>query len=229
MSMWNIIKKHITANYAENSTRPRYVVVHDTGNASRSADAMAHWRYFCDESAKASYNYIADDKVILECVEPPRAAWHAGVGKSGIRKDGKKSDITNYNSIGVSYCINKGGDIEKAVRNCAIAAAHACVMYDIPLENVVRHYDVTEKLCPGTMYRNQVGIGGNALPWADFEAFKVMVGDFISAMKEAHRLCEALESKGVINNKEYWLNGLAGIDEIDVKWVRVMLERMLAE
>ena len=79
------------------------------------------------------------------------------------------------------------------------------------------------------MYRNEVGLGGNAVPWADFEAFKEMVGNFIVSMKEAQRLCEALESKGVINNKDYWLNGLAGIDEIDVKWVRVMLERILAE
>ncbi|MBQ6868694.1 MAG: N-acetylmuramoyl-L-alanine amidase [Clostridia bacterium] len=227
--MWNIIKKHISVNHAKNDVKPKYVVVHDTGNSSKSADAMAHWRYFCDKTAKASYNYIADEKVILECVPPPNAAWHAGVGKSGIRKDGKKSDITNYNSIGVSYCINKGADIKKAVRNCAIAAAHACIMYDIPIENVVRHYDVTEKLCPGTMYRNEIGLGENAVPWADFEAFKVMVGNFIVSMKEAQRLCEALESKGMINNKEYWLNGLAGIDEIDVKWMRIMLDRILAE
>lgn len=227
--MWNIIKKPVKANYSVNNTKPRYVVVHDTGNASRSADAMAHWRYFCDESANASYNYIADDKVIIECVEPPYAAWHAGVGKSGIRKDGKKSDITNYNSIGVSYCINKGADIEKAVRNCAIAAAYACITYDIPLDNVVRHYDVTEKLCPGTMYRNEVGLGEKALPWADFEAFKVMVGDFITAMKEAHRLCDGLEKAGYINSREYWENGLAGVGDVDVRWLRVLLTRMLAK
>ena len=227
--MWNIIKKHISVNYEKNGAKPRYVVVHDTGNASKSADAMAHYRYFCDKTAKASYNYIADENVILECVAPPNAAWHAGVGKSGIRKDGKRSDITNFNSIGVSYCINKGADLKKAVRNCAIAAAHACLMYDIPLENVVRHYDVTEKVCPGTMYRNEIGLGENAVPWGDWQAFKVMVGDFITAMKEAQELCAALESKGAITNREYWENGLAGVGEIDVKWMRVMLARVLAE
>ena len=206
--MWNIIKKHISVNYEKNSAKPRYVVVHDTGNASKSADAMAHYRYFCDKTAKASYNYIADENVILECVAPPNAAWHAGVGNSGI---------------------NKGADMKTAVRNCAIAVAHACLMYDIPLENVVRHYDVTEKVCPGTMYRNEIGLGENAVPWGDWQAFKVMVGDFITAMKEAQELCAALESKGAITNREYWENGLAGVGEIDVKWMRVMLARGLAE
>ena len=225
--MWNVIKKPIAVNYGKNEGAPRFVVVHDTANTSKSADAMAHRRYFGDKSAKASYNFIADDKMILECVTPPDAAWHAGVGKSGKYGDGKVSEITNYNSIGVAYCVNKGADIRKAARNCAIAAAHACVEYDIPLENVVRHYDVTGKLCPGTMYRNEVGLGENAVPWGDFEGFKAMVGEYITDMKEAKALCTALMEKGAITNEEYWMNGLAGVDAIDVKWLRVMLTRML--
>ncbi|MBR5265683.1 MAG: N-acetylmuramoyl-L-alanine amidase [Clostridia bacterium] len=225
--MWNVIKKPIAVNYGENKSAPRFVVVHDTANTSKSADAMAHWRYFGDKSAKASYNFIADDKVILECVTPPLAAYHAGVGKSGKYGDGKVSEITNYNSIGVSYCVNKGGDVKAAARNCAIAAAYACVEYDIPIENMVRHYDVTGKICPGTMYRNEVGLGENAVPWGDWVAFRAMVAEFIAAMKEAKVLCAALMERGAVTNEEYWMNGLAGVDAIDVKWLRVMLTRMM--
>lgn len=227
--MWNIIKKHITANFAKNTAKPVYIVVHDTGNPSPKADADAHYRYFCGKGVNASYNYVCDDRHIIECVEPPNAAYHAGVGKSGLRKDGKRSAITNYNSIGVSYCINRDGDIKKAAMNAAVAVAYACIKYSIPLENVVRHYDVTEKLCPGTMMRNEVGLAENHVPWGDFEAFKEKVAELIAAMKETESICKKLKDKGYITNEEYWLNGLAGIGEIDAKWLRVMLGRMVKD
>lgn len=225
--MWNIIKRHITANFSKNTAQPKYIVVHDTGNPSPKADADAHYRYFCKKGVNASYNYVCDDKCIVECVEPPNAAYHAGVGLSGVRKDGKKSDITNYNSIGVSYCINSDGDIKKAAMNAVIAAAYACVKYSVPPENMVRHYDVTEKLCPGTMLRNEVGLAENSVPWGDFEIFKKMVKELCETMKEAQRICSRLKDKGYITNEDYWLNALAGTGSVDPKWLRVLFQRIL--
>ena len=225
--MWNIIKRHITANFMKTDEPIRYIVLHDTGNASPSADAGAHQRYFNDKSAQASYHYICDESAIIECVGQGYGAYHSGVGKSGIRQDGKVSLITNYNSIGIAYCICKGKNTKKSVQNAVIAAAYACRLYGLTPKDIVRHYDVTDKLCPGTMLGNEVGLAqGEDLPkWADFEAFRAQVAETLESVRQSEELAEFLYGQGMITDKPYWIRALSGLGDINVKWLRILLSR----
>lgn len=225
--MWNIVKKPIAANFVKADDTIRYIVLHDTGNASPSADAAAHQRYFNDKAAQASYHYICDETTILECVGPGNAAYHTGVGKSGLRQDGKISLITNYNSVGIAYCICKGKDTKKAVENAAIAAAYACRQYGLTPKDIVRHYDVTDKLCPYTMLHNEIGLAqGENLPrWADFEAFRALVAEILESVHQSEELADFLYDHDMITDKDYWTAALSGLGELNVKWLRILLSR----
>lgn len=224
--MWGITKKYILSNLFKTAEKPKYIVIHDTGNTSFSANAFEHWKYFNDKSAQVSYHFICDDKNIFECADKGIATYHTKIPKSGIRGDGKLSMITNQNSIGIAYCICKGCDIKRSAYNAAVAAAAACRKYGLTPFDIVRHYDVTEEICPYTMYENKTGLSSGGQPWQDFEAFKELVGNILEGMQEAEPICQSLLERGVIKEADYWQQALSGITELNEKWVRMVLKKL---
>lgn len=58
----------------------------------------------------------------------------------------------NANSIGIELCSRKNGEkfyfMPETVRRAQALTCELMAKYGIPLENVVRHYDVTHKNCP---------------------------------------------------------------------------------
>jgi N-acetylmuramoyl-L-alanine amidase len=138
--MLNVTKKLIKYNYSPGNDI-KYIVVHDTGNKRKGADAYANYRYFNSKDRKASAHYFVDDKEILQLVEDHNASWHCGDGKG-------KYGITNHNSIGIEVCVNEDGNYEKAVENAVDLVKYLMDKYNIPLERVVRHYDASRKICP---------------------------------------------------------------------------------
>lgn len=75
----DIIKRFINYNTSSRKgTQIKYIVIHDTGNNSKGANAEAHYRYFNGGNRSASAHYFVDDKIILQIVEDEKAAWHVG-------------------------------------------------------------------------------------------------------------------------------------------------------
>lgn len=144
--MTTIEKKLIKYNFSTGN-EPKYIVVHDTGNTGKGADADAHYRYFNGGNRNASAHYFVDDHSIIQTVEDTNASWHCGDGKG-------QYGITNYNSIGIEICINSDGDYNKAVQNAIELVKFLMKKHNIPLDKVVRHYDASRKNCPGTMSSN---------------------------------------------------------------------------
>ena len=60
----------------------------------------------------------------------------------------------NANSIGIEMCINSDGDFNKTYSNTLKLTKYLMEKYNIPLENVVRHYDASRKICPNSMSKN---------------------------------------------------------------------------
>ncbi|QSQ07944.1 hypothetical protein H0A61_00263 [Koleobacter methoxysyntrophicus] len=61
--MLPIKKKIIRYNYSgRNDEKIKYIVIHDTGNRARGADAEAHYRYFNSGNRGASAHYFVDDR-----------------------------------------------------------------------------------------------------------------------------------------------------------------------
>lgn len=154
-----IEKKLIRYNYMkrQGQARPRYIVVHDTGNPNVGADALAHYRYFNGGNRQASAHYFVDDKRIVETVETANASWHCGDGHG-------RYGITNSNSIGVEICINMDGNYEAALENARKIIRYLMGFYNIPLDRVVRHFDASHKICPRSMSDN------NWKKWWEFKA-----------------------------------------------------------
>lgn len=153
----DIIKKLIKYNYSSRkSTKIKYIVIHDTGNKRKGAGANNHYLYFNGGNRNASAHYFIDDKEILQLVEDDNASWHCGDGKGMY-------GITNSNSIGIEICVNPDSDYNIAVQNTIELTKYLMNKHNIPLNNVVRHYDASRKNCPASMSKDN---------WKAWEEFK---------------------------------------------------------
>lgn len=130
------------------NTEIEWIVIHDTANSNSGADAEAHYKYFSSKR-KASAHYFVDDKGIIQIVGDSRAAWHCGDDQGkGTALNGCK----NINSIGIELCINSDGDYDKAYKNLVELTKNLMKKFNIPIDKVCRHYDVSRKRCPGTFF-----------------------------------------------------------------------------
>ncbi|WP_278287279.1 peptidoglycan recognition protein family protein [Caloranaerobacter ferrireducens] len=200
-------KKLIKCNYSLGNDI-KYIVIHDTGNKRKGADAYAHYRYFNSGNRRASAHYFVDDKEILQLVEDHNASWHCGDGKGKYR-------ITNHNSIGVEICINEDGNYDKAVQNTIDLVKYLMEKYDIPLERVVRHYDASRKICPRSMSKN------NWERWHNFK--KELSKNSKNKFKEALGI---LNKKGIINSPKYWLKNAVKGKMVNGEYAAVLIERV---
>lgn len=143
----NITKQLTLVNYSKgdgqgNPKKNEYIVIHYVGAVST---AKNNADYFRSINRGASAHYFVDEKDIYQVVRDEDSAWHCGASKyyCGCR---------NKNSLSIEMCcyMNKGKlDIKEEVVNKAIQLTKELMnTYNIPVENVVRHYDVTHKNCP---------------------------------------------------------------------------------
>lgn len=153
-----INKKLIKHNFSSRKgNRIEYIVIHDTGNKNKGAGANNHYLYFNGGNRNASAHYFVDDKEALQLVEDSDASWHCGDGKG-------RYGILNTNSIGIEICVNSDGNYGLAVQKTIELTKHLMDKHNIPLKNVVRHYDASRKNCPASMAKNN---------WEAWRAFKI--------------------------------------------------------
>ena len=140
----------------------KYIVVHDTGNPSRGANATAHYNYFNGGDRSSSADFFVDDTQVL-CVNDyyKYYTWHCGDGRG-------KYGITNRNSVGIEFCINVDSDRDKTLEHTAQLVRELMQELNIPIDRVVRHYDASRKNCPQSMSKNG---------WAQWYKFKEKLKD----------------------------------------------------
>lgn len=141
-----LIPEALPARSGENRTI-KYVVIHETGNASEGSDAASHSIYLCSgKSGDTSWHYTVDDHQIYHHVPDNEIAWHAG--------DRRTRDGGNLCGIGVELCVNADGDFEKTFDNGARLTAYLLKTYSLTLDDVKQHADFMEKDCPQTIRDN---------------------------------------------------------------------------
>lgn len=180
--MYSDIFEHIKVpvNYIEcnagnrGGSRPlsaiRYIVIHYTANKWDSAESNG--RYFRDNVVKASANYFVDSDSIVCSVPDEIYAWHCGGGLQGDKGHKWYKICNNWNSIGIEICddVNDGKvqPTKQALENAQKLTAYLMKKYDIPIENVIRHWDVTGKICPAYFIGEANTDTGKAwLKWKD--------------------------------------------------------------
>lgn len=147
----NIIQKLLTINpYSRPGTKLKSVkkiLIHWVGNAGSSA--IGNRNYF--ESLKnkgiyASAHFINGlDGEIIQCIPENEIAHHAG-----------NWDM-NCNSIGIENCHpDWGGKFNDKTYNSLIELlVYLCKKYNLTQNDIMRHYDVTGKVCPKYYVENQ--------------------------------------------------------------------------
>ena len=156
----NLIINRMISKYnfnAGNISRIKYIVIHYVGGV---AGAKQNCEYFSKADLGASAHFfVGHDGEIWQSVEIKNIAWHCG-SKTGY----KHPSCRNANSIGIELCCKTTGDPTKADANWYFtdATVQAAIEltkqlmdeYNIPAENVIRHYDVTGKTCPAPFVFN---------------------------------------------------------------------------
>lgn len=139
-------KQANSKNYKQGrNKRPEYIVIHYTSNQGDTAKNNAD--YFAREDVGASANYFVDESEIWQSVADTDTAWHCGA------KTYRHPECRNANSIGVEICMNdkKGNVRQGSIATAAELVRYLMQRYGVPVDRVIRHYDVTGKYCPGPM------------------------------------------------------------------------------
>jgi hypothetical protein len=173
----NIIDCHINTHITYAPGRAvKYIAIHYTaGSTSKTGTARQTRNVFLQR--KASADFVVDDGEIVR-INPDLNnyfCWSVGDKKNGYSGGGKLYGVaTNRNTISIEICSNlpKGAGTEaakyanhkgwyftpSALQNAQRLVKWLMAKYNIPKTNVVRHYDVSGKLCPGVVGWNDAPI-----------------------------------------------------------------------
>ena len=167
-----------TGNYGawRSTDKIKWIVMHYTANDGDTAKANAN--YFANNVVKASAHYFVDDNSVYRSVPDDYVAWSVGGSKysdCATTGGGKyHGTITNTNSISVEMCdtVRDGKiDVTNATLNTAADLVRMLMnKYNIDINHVVCHFDVTGKACPN--FNGGAWIYGER---KDFKKFKELV------------------------------------------------------
>ena len=137
-------------NYRKATNRKiEYIVIHYVG---ATGGAQANCKYFEKIYRGSSAHYfVGHAGDVWQCVEDANVSWHCGALKYNHKY------CRNDNSIGIEMCCRKGDQwyFEPATIAATIDLVRELMAkYNIPVENVIRHYDVSGKRCPEPYVRN---------------------------------------------------------------------------
>lgn len=139
-------------NYTKgNNKKNEWLVIHYVGAVS---SAKNNAKYFYNNRVQASANFFTDEFEIWQSVEEYDIAWQVGGAKKYY------NDCRNSNSIGIEMCCKKD-DFgtwyfePQTIKNTIELARYLVNKYNIPRDHVVRHYDVTHKVCPEPFVRDE--------------------------------------------------------------------------
>lgn len=174
-----------------------YIVVHYTaGSSSRTGTARNTALMFSNPNVCASADFIVDDEQIVQ-FNPDldnRFTWHCGDNRSYTKGGSCYGRCTNANSIGIEVCSTNPNwsastpanspnwsYTDAAISKTVELVQHLMQVYNIPVDRVIRHYDVSGKLCPGIIGWN--ADSGDESKWKAFKAR--LVGSPITITKPA--------------------------------------------
>ena len=130
----------------------QFLVIHYTANNGDLAKSNCN--YFKSPNRNASAHYFVDEKEIWQSVEDNNIAWHCGTSGKYYH-----SKCRNDNAIGIELCSEKDSKgnyyfTNETINNAVGLVKMLMEKYNIPIENIVRHYDVTHKNCPAPFVNN---------------------------------------------------------------------------
>lgn len=187
----NINKLLTTVNYKKATNKQnKYIVIHYVGAEGSAENNCKYFQRFY-RGASAHY-FVGHNGEIWQCVEDFNTAWHCGALKY------KHKYCRNTNSIGVEMCCRKGSSgwyFEPSTITSTVGLVKELMAkYNIPVENVLRHYDITGKICPQPYVANS----------AAWDSFKAALVDKAPVVEKPQKTVEELAREVI---KGLWGNG----------------------
>ena len=192
----------------------KYIVIHYTANNGDTAKNNID--YFANhKNLSASSHYFVDEKEVWQSVRDEDTAWHCGGNTY------KHSYCRNNNSIGIELCSRKDGSgnyyfKDEVVKNAAELTKNLMSKYNISASNVIRHYDVTGKVCPAPMvndvslwnkFKEMISMPTEKLETGNDIIRELMNGKHKIEINEVQKAIDALDKAK--NNQEfmslYWI------------------------
>lgn len=163
-----IYKPCHSSNFKAGRTQEvKYIVIHYTANNGDTAKNNVD--YYANNKVGASAHYFVDDDTVYRSVKDTDTAWAVG-GTSRYTHP----ECRNANSISIELCSrNRNGSGKPAtdngwyfkpetISNAVALTKELMKKYNIPVDRVIRHYDVWGKICPAPFVNNPE-------QWADFK------------------------------------------------------------
>ena len=205
-----------SANYG--GVRPvsniKYIVIHYTGNDGDSDEGNAN--YFKGNRGVSAHYFVDDDSITMT-VPDNYVAWAVGGKKYNdcIQTGGGKwyGKCTNNNSISIELCDSiKNGkyDFTDNTINQAVELTRELMQkYNIPIANVIRHFDVNGKKCP-------LPFVNSPSKWDDFK--EMLNGED----KQLEMALKKIINSGVLINYNAWCN----VGNIKLNNVQALLNKL---
>lgn len=169
----------------------KYLAIHYTAGGSSAAGRAQSMKSSWEKTKRASADFGCDDRDMVQFNPDPRnyRCWSVGDAKNPYSGGGQLyGKAGNSNTISIEICSNLRSGYDKSkvnhegwyfteasLNNAARLAKILMRKYNIPIERVVRHYDISGKVCPGIVGWNNATLCGkkeknNSSQWAAFKA-----------------------------------------------------------
>ena len=203
--MKKIFKQCHSSNYKKGRTSDiKYIVIHYTANNGDTAKNNVD--YYASTKVGASAHYFVDEyDAVYQSFPDADTAWAVG-GTSSY----KHPHCRNANSISIEMCSrNKNGSgrsstddgwyfKEETIKNAVALTKELMAKYNIPVERVIRHYDVTGKICPAP-FANDVTL------WNDFKK-RLTETTEVTELTTINDIVWELGHRGIVSDKEGMIN-----------------------
>jgi N-acetylmuramoyl-L-alanine amidase CwlA len=214
-----VFKRANASNFKTGRTDSiKYIVIHYTANNGDTAKNNAD--YYASNKVEASAHYFVDEyDTVYQSVKDSDTAWAVGASKY------VHPYCRNANSISIELCSrNPNGKVSannqgwyfkpETIINAVNLTKELMVKYGIPTENVIRHYDVTGKICPAPFVNN-------IIEWENFK--KMLMANKYSYDDTVNNMI--LDGITTVDNMQYWEKVLDGREKIDLNNLRTILNR----
>lgn len=144
----------------------KYIAIHYTAGASSAPGRAIAMKNSWESTRRASADFGVDDRDMVQFNPDPKNYYCWAVGDTKASKV-NVPDGRNSNTISIEICSNlkKGTSASKpnhtgwyytdaALKNAIKLTKILMKKFNIPIERVVRHYDISGKLCPGILGYN---------------------------------------------------------------------------
>lgn len=168
-----------THNTSRRTGSIRYIVLHYVGATGDACDNIEYYNQPTTVDASADF-YVGHGGDLWQYNPDPgkRYCWAVGGGRQSRYGGSLHGVVRNSNSISIEMCVKTRGSktqanhpdwyfTQETVDAAVALTKHLMKEYGVPAERVVRHFDVTGKLCPGVIGWNYPS--GNEDAWAQFK------------------------------------------------------------